>query len=135
MTSEAAPWMRNAGKFDVPSSSTPLSRFALAARRPHRLSYVDQRLADADHQGVKPVGIRTIVERIEAAIDRLKRDGYGEAKCIYLTAGDMMALRRATRSDAETFKDIPVRLESGSGSKVYSRSGVARAVRKPKKRK
>lgn len=139
-------WLQNEGRFDRPSSTVPKpdqrsdavfadSRNPLDTRPSRKTrDYVAQRLDDAAFNGVVAVGTDTICQRIDAAIERLHADGYGKPKAIYLIECDMLALQAATGSLPSEYGEAPVRLAStGTGSKVYSRTGIARAVRRPSK--
>lgn len=141
-------WLQNEGRFDRPSSTVPKPEARSDAlfsdprnpldTRPARQprSYVTRRLQDATFNGVIAVGTDTICQRIDAAFDRLYADGHGDPKAIYLIECDMLALKEAVGALSEEYRGIPVRLASaGTGSKVYSRSGVARAVRRATKSK
>lgn len=125
------PWSRNEGRFDQPSSSTFATRAAVGGQtRGAKTDYISRRLADAQHQGVIAAGADTIVTRINQAIERLRADGLGEPKAIYLTEPDMLAIREVTGSSAEYFD---CRLALGAKSKVYGRNGT-RAILKTVRR-
>lgn len=142
-----APWERNAGKFDRPSSAPPVLRPASAVapiavlsdddlspeqiRERYRgvdtlADCLDRRMLEAERQGVVPVGISTICARIDAAIAALIAAGKGHATAIYLIDCDLLALRQAT-GVACTYRDL--RVSSGAASKVYSRRGRATVAR------
>lgn len=124
------PWNRRAGQYDRPISSVPVrdvspTRESAPLPRP-RASFIDQRIADARLSGVIAVGADTILARIDAAIERLRVDGHGNPRAIYLVDGDLIAFREAHKGDE--YRDV--RVSSGATSKVYGATGGARAVRR-----
>lgn len=124
------PWNRATGRFDRPSSGVPVRD--LSAKREtappprSRASCMDQRVADARLAGVVAVGVDTILERIDAAIERLRVDGHGNPRGIYLVVADLIAFREA--HGGEEYRDV--RVAEGATSKVYGATGAARAVRR-----
>ncbi|QNQ09260.1 hypothetical protein [Sphingomonas alpina] len=124
----ALPWSRNEGKFGGPTSGVPESRYV--ARVKSMPAHMAQRLADAERQGVVPVGAASILVRIDAAIEKLKSDGFGNATSIYLIEADLMALHEASGKPVDHFLGLPVSI--GASSKVYSGRG-SRAIRRAAK--
>jgi len=124
------PWDSRAGQYDRPSSGVPVrdvsARRETAPPPRSRASFIDQRVADAPLSGVIAVGADTILARIDAAIERLRADGHGDPRAIYLVDGDLLAFREAHKGDE--YRDI--RVSSGATSKVYGATGGARAVRR-----
>lgn len=129
----ADPWNSRAGQYDRPSSGVPArdvsARRETAPPARSRASYIDQRCADARRSGVIAVGTDTILARIDAAIERLRADGHGDPRAIYLVDGDLLAFREA--HGGEEYRDV--RVSSGATSKVYGATGGARAVRRAAK--
>lgn len=134
----AAPWDRNAGRFDRPSSAVPAKASAadfdrvapqvlnLSRSRPAAL---DQRVAEARRQGVSPVNADTILQRIDDALQAARAKGYGDMRSIYLTDADLLAFRKASPGASE-YRDMPV--HSGAESFVYGGRGRVRICKRPK---
>lgn len=132
-----APWERNAGRFDTPSSAAPVKGAPLPAsiaRKPasplevaaSRRRFLDQRCADARRQGVIAVNADTLLQRIDLAIEACIAAGKGNPRSICLTDPDLLALHDVTGAGYE-YRDLPVNV--GTASMVFARGG-RQAIRK-----